>query len=140
MLVIKKLLNCLRLHLIQNLFCRQLMVVENTLDRLNKADLSNCHLYKYLLFLFDYEDMKNRLEYVQLPRLEILKKLTLFLAFSSMSSNLSWRVLLSVKLVSNSLFENQVEYQHLTHHQQQDQELDLLFHQLMLCYLRLSYQ
>ena len=89
MLVIKKLLNCLRLHLIQNLFCRQLMVVENTLDRLNKADLSNCHLYKYLLFLFDYEDIKNRLEYVQLPRLEILKKLTLFLGFSSMSSNLS---------------------------------------------------
>ena len=70
MLVIKKLLNCLRLHLIQNLFCRQL---KNTLDRLNKADLSNCHLYKYLLFLFDYEDVKNRLEYVQLPRLEILK-------------------------------------------------------------------
>ena len=56
-----KLVNHLRSRLIQNLFCHQLINVENTLVNLDKAYLLNYCLYKYLLFLFDYVDIKNRL-------------------------------------------------------------------------------
>ena len=58
-------------YLFQNLFYHQWMVVENILDRVGKANPLSCRRYKYLLFLFDLKDIKDRLVYLQLLHLEI---------------------------------------------------------------------
>ena len=67
-----KTINQIHLHVIQNLFYHQLMAVEEISDHKDKEYLLNCHLYRYLLFLFDLKDIKDHLEFQQLLHPEIL--------------------------------------------------------------------